>query len=60
MKKIFFYFLLAIWIYTVVSMGQLLFYNFQKLTAYGYGILTGKILLILIIGFIAYKIRPQR
>jgi len=60
MKKVLFYILLIISLYLAFSIIKILLYDIKRLTEYGYGFLTGQILLFLIIGIITYKIRPKK
>jgi len=59
MKTVFFYILLAIILYLIFSIATILINDFERLTEYGFGFLTGQIILFIVLGFIAYKIKPK-
>lgn len=60
MRKIFFYVFLIITLCFMFSVIKILIYDIKKLTEYGYGYLTGQVLLLLISVFITIKIKPKK
>ncbi|MUP43477.1 hypothetical protein [Christiangramia aestuarii] len=54
MKRILLYIGLAISLFLVIQIIAILFTGIQDLTQYGYGFLTGKIILLLVLGTILY------
>lgn len=60
MKKLLFYILLAVSVYLLVSVISLFYRGLDTLTDFGYGYLTGQLILLIIIGLVAYKIKPKK
>ncbi|OCB68405.1 hypothetical protein LPBF_12620 [Flavobacterium crassostreae] len=58
MKKILFYGSIIILIYLIYIVINIFTYHYENLNNYGNGFLIGKILLILIFGFVIYKTNP--
>ena len=59
MKQIVFYILFIACIYIGYKILSILLYDITRLTEYGYGYLTGQIVLFIGVGFITYKLRPK-
>lgn len=60
MKKAIFYASILIFLYLCYIIGNILIYDLKNLNEYGSGFLTGKIILLIIFGFLIYKTNPFR
>lgn len=60
MKKIVFFLSIGISIILLISIIQILVTDFDRLTKYGFGYLTGKIILLLIFLIISYFMRNYK
>jgi hypothetical protein len=60
MKKIVFYFAIGISIILLISIIQIIVTDFDRLTKYGFGYLTGKIILLLVFLIISYFSRNYK
>ena len=58
MKKIIFYASIITILYLIYIITNIFVYHYDKLNNYGNGFLIGKILLLLIFGFVVYKTNP--
>ena len=58
MKKILFYASIILFLYLIYIVINIFTYHYQDLNNYGNGFLIGKILLLLIFGFVIYKTNP--
>ena len=58
MKKILFYASIILSLYLIYIVINIFTYHYQDLNNYGNGFLIGKILLLLIFGFVIYKTNP--
>jgi len=60
MKKLLFYFSLIVSVILLFNILQILFYDLERLTNYGYGYLAGKIILFLIFVSISFFLRKPK
>lgn len=60
MKKVIFYISIVLAIYHLFSLIRILTNDLERLTTYGYGFLTGKIILLVIFILIAYLTRNKK
>lgn len=58
MRKTIFYASIIIILYLIYIITNIFVYHYEKLNNYGNGFLIGKILLLLIFGFVVYKTNP--
>ncbi|PKH69100.1 hypothetical protein CXF59_02235 [Flavobacterium sp. ALD4] len=58
MKKTIFYASIITILYLIYIITNIFVYHYEKLNNYGNGFLIGKILLLLISGFVVYKTNP--
>jgi len=54
MKKILFYIFCFVAIYFLIEIGQIMIFDFDRLTNYGFGYFVGKIILLFVSVFLAY------
>ncbi len=59
MKKICFYFALIISILLVINIADIIISDFNRLTEYGYGFLTGKVILLMLFCILAFLTRKH-
>jgi hypothetical protein len=60
MKKAIFYVSIIIFLYLCYVIGNILVYDLKNLNEYGKGYLVGKMILLIIFGFLIYKTHPFR
>ena len=60
MKKIAFYCSLIVFLYLCYILLNIFIYHFKNLNEYGNGFLIGKIMLLIVFGFLIYKTNPFR
>ncbi|CAN1571594.1 hypothetical protein MCERE19_03264 [Spirosomataceae bacterium] len=60
MKKAIFYVSIIIFLYLCYVIGNILVYDLKNLNEYGKGYLVGKMILLIIFGFLIYKTNPFR
>ncbi|WP_353149845.1 hypothetical protein [Chryseobacterium sp.] len=58
MKKIIFYGAIAAALYLTYIISDIVLFQLNSLNSYGFGFLTGKISILLLLGFIIYKANP--
>jgi hypothetical protein len=60
MKKAIFYVSIIIFLYLCYVIGNILVYDLKNLNEYGKGYFVGKMILLIIFGFLIYKTNPFR
>jgi hypothetical protein len=58
MRKTIFYVSIITMLYLIYIISNIFVYHYEKLNDYGNGFLIGKILILLIFGFVVYKTNP--
>ena len=60
MKKFIFYFSLGLSLLLLLNIVQILFFDLQNLTRFGFGYLAGKIILVMMFGILMYFTRDKK